>query len=377
MKYLRQLKIKGKLMRFPIYCPDATRAVVRSLDSCDLREAGIEGLILNPYHLASQPGIDVVRKFQGIKRYMNWPGFAITDSGGWQLLSLVYKDPRFGKISDKGVIFYKDSLGRNKKWLFTPEKSIQTQMDLGADIIICLDDCPSKKATRKDYETSVRRTIIWAKRCKEEFQKQLKTEETGAPPSRFQRTRPLLFAVVQGGSDKNLRAECARELVKIEFDGYGWGGWTAKKKGGLNINIGKFIVSQLPKDKPKFALGVGYPWDIIDCVKIGYHIFDCVLPTRDARHKRLYVWTKNPDRTNVLKTDSRKLFRFFYPDKAKHRNDQKPVDKFCDCRLCQNYSRAYLNHLFKIGDSLAWRLATIHNLRVYSRLIQLLRKRIG
>ncbi|MBI4359156.1 MAG: queuine tRNA-ribosyltransferase family protein [Candidatus Nealsonbacteria bacterium] len=371
MPYLKQIKIGKKILRFPVYFPDATRAVIRSLDSQDLIKAGIEGLILNPYHLLSQPGLAVIKKSGGIKNYMNWPGLAITDSGGWQLLSLIYKDKSFGRVDDHGVIFYKGSLGEEKKYFFTPEKSIRVQMDLRTDIIICLDDCPGKKATRKDYETSVRRTIDWARRCKAEYEKQLKKRKipTGA--------RPLLLAVVQGGSDKKLRRKCAQALVKIGFDGYGWGGWTADKEGNLDIETARFIISQLPEDKPKFALGVGYPWDIINSFKVGYHIFDCVIPTREARHKRLYTWTKDPGRVNVLKTNPRKLFCFFYPDKAKYRVDSKRVDQFCDCRLCRNHSRAYLYHLFKIGDSLAWRLATIHNLRVYSKLIEILRKNIA
>lgn len=365
-------------MRFPVYFPDATRAVIRSLDSQDLQKVGIEGIILNPYHLASQPGINVIKKLQGIKEYMSWKGFAITDSGGWQLLSLVYKNPKFGKINDQGVVFYKDSLGKNKKYVFTPEKSIQNQLDIGADIIICLDDCPGKNASKKEIITSVNRTILWAKRCKTEYLKQLqkRTETRPLYDPYDSRKRPLLLAVVQGGSNKKLRARCAKALAEIGFDAYGWGGWTANAKGGLNIDIGKFIVSQLPKDKPKFALGVGYPWDIIEGVKAGYHIFDCVIPTREARHKRLYVWEKDPNKINPLKTNSRKLFRYFYPDKGKYASDKKPVDKYCDCLLCQDYSRAYLHHLFKIKDSLSWRLATIHNLRVYAKLIEILRKNV-
>lgn len=371
MKYLKEIKIRGKTMRFPIYFPDATRAVIRSLDSQDLVKAGIEGLILNPYHLMSQPGLAAIKKAGGIKAYMGWLGFAIADSGGWQLLSLVYKDKSFGRVDDNGVVFYKGSLGEKKRYVFTAEKSIQIQMDLGADIVVCLDDCPAKKATRKDYETSVRRTVNWARRSKAEFFKQLKIRKI--PLS----NRPLLLAVVQGGPNRDLRAECARELVRMGFDAYGWGGWTADETGRLDIKIAKFIIDQLPNDKPKFGLGVGYPWDIIDCFKVGYHIFDAVLPTRDARHKRLYVWTKDPNKINLLKTNSRKLFGFFYPDKAKYRNDQKPIDRFCDCHLCQNYSRAYLRHLFTIGDALAWRLATMHNLRIYTKLIGTLRKSVN
>ncbi len=374
MVYLKRILVKNKALRFPIYCPDATRAVVRSLDSQDLQKAGIEGLILNPYHLLSQPGLKAIKKAGGIKKYMNWQGFAITDSGGWQLLSLIYKDPKFGKITDKGVVFYKDSLGRNKKQIFTPEKSIQAQFDIGVDIVICLDDCPGKNASKKETEKAVERTILWAKRGKTEYLKQLhkhKLTENSSPQA------PLLLAVVQGGNSRKLRAKCAKELAKIGFDAYGWGGWTANEKGGLNTEIGKYIVSQLPENKPKFALGVGYPWDIIEGVKMGYHIFDCVLPTRDARHKRLYVWKKDPRETNILKTNARSVFGLFYPDKQRYAKDLKPVDKFCDCQLCQNYSRAYLRHLFKIQDSLAWRLTTIHNLRVYAKLIEMLRKRLS
>ena len=301
---------------------------------------------------------------------MGWPGFAITDSGGWQLLSLVHKDKKFGKITDKGVVFYKGSLGENKKLVFTPEKSTQLQFDIGADIIICLDDCPGKNASKKETKEAADRTILWAQKCKAEYQSQLKKRKIAA------HNRPLLLAVVQGGNDKKLRAKCAKELVKMGFDGYGWGGWTTDETGKLNLNIAKFIVQQLPPESIKFALGVGYPWNIIDCFKLGYHIFDCVLPTRDARHKRLYVWQKNPDKTNILKANSRNLFAYFYPDKQKYAAGIKPVDPFCDCLLCQNYSRAYLNHLFKIGDSLAWRLATIHNLRIYTKLIELLRKQL-
>jgi len=367
MPYLKSVKIRGRTLRFPIYCPDATRAVIRSLDSQDLVRVGIEGLILNPYHLMSQPGLDPIKKAGGIKKYMGWPGLAIADSGGWQLLSLIYKDKSFGKVDDQGVTFYKGSLGEKKRYVFTPEKSIQLQFEIGADVIVCLDDCPTKHPTKKELAKSVERTIAWAKRCQSEYRKQVKKRRLS------QENRPLLLAPLQGGFDQELRRKCAQELVKIGFDGYGWGGWTGDENNKLGLGIARFIISQLPANKPKFALGVGYPWDIIECFKIGYHIFDCVLPTRDARHQRLYVWAKDPRKVSILKADSRKLFAFFYPGKMKYRKDLKPVDRFCDCPLCQNYSRAYLHHLFAVGDSLAWRLATIHNLRFYSMLLQRLR----
>ena len=368
MNYLKEAKIKGKTMHFPIYFPDATRAVVRSLDNQDLKEAGIEGFILNPYHLMSMPGIKIIKKLGGMKKYMNWPGFAISDSGGWQLLSLIYKNKSFGKITDDDVVFFKSSMGEKKNYHFSPEKSIQIQMNLGTDIIICLDDCPGKDAGKKQIELSTKRTIAWAKRCKIEYLKQIKKRKLSL------KNRPLILAVIQGGQYKNLRKKCADELLKIGFDGYGLGGWVTDKTGKIDLNTIGFISKCLPDNLPKFALGVGYPQDIIDLTKLGYHIFDCVIPTRDARHKRLYTWAKNPDKVNILK--EKNLFKHFYPDKARYASDKKPVSQFCDCRLCQNYSRAYLHHLFKIGDSLAWRLATIHNLRLYTKLIELLRKNV-
>jgi len=368
MNYLKEAKIKGKTMRFPIYFPDATRAVVRSLDNQDLKEAGIEGFILNSYHLMSMPGTRTIKKLGGMKKYMNWPGFAISDSGGWQLLSLIYKNKSFGKITDDGVVFFRGSKGKRKNYYFSPEKSIQVQMDLNTDIIICLDDCPGKNASKKQTELSTQRTIDWAKRCKIEYLKQIKKRKLSL------KDRPLILAVVQGGQYKNLRKKCADELLKVGFDGYGLGGWLTDKTGKIDLDTIGFISKCLPDNLPKFALGVGYPQDIIDLTKLGYHIFDCVIPTRDARHKRLYAWAKNPDKADILK--EKNLFKRFYPDKARYALDKKPVSRFCDCRLCQNYSRAYLYHLFKIGDSLAWRLATIHNLRLYTKLIELLRKNV-
>jgi len=376
MKYLKSIKIGSKILRFPVYFPDATRAVIRSLDSQALLEIGLEGLILNPYHLMSLPGEKAIRKLGGIKKYMSWPGLVVTDSGGWQLLSLVYKDPSFGRVTDQGVVFHKGSLGEKKKYLFTPEKSVQVQFDLDSDILVCLDDCPGRNATKKETERAVFRTIEWAKRCKTEYEKQLKTRSCLTGTSNRTK-RPLLLAVVQGGHDKRLRKICAEGLLKIGFDGYGLGGWLSDKSGRLNLKMIGFISKLLPRNRPKFALGVGYPWDIIDLTKLGFQIFDCVIPTRDARHKRLYVWTKDPQKADILKTNSRRLFKFFYPDKEKYSLDKNPVDRFCDCLLCRNYSRAYLHHLFKIQDSLSWRLASLHNLRLYAKLTEILRKNVA
>lgn len=363
--YLKTFTIKNKKINFPIYLPDATRAVIRSLDSADLLQAKIEGLVVNTYHLMSQPGTTAIESLGGVKKLMNWPGWIISDSGGFQLLSLIHSNPAFGKVTDDAVVFYRGSPNKRRKYYFTPEKSIQVQFSLEADIIVCLDDCPRVKANYAETELSVKRTIDWAKRCQEEYLKQISRRKMN------KKNQPLLLAVVQGGDNKKLRSKCAAELIKINFGAYAFGGWPIGQDGQINTDILNFTAQLLPNDLPKFALGIGNPQAIVDCFKMGYNIFDCVLPTRDARHKRLYVFSQDADTADIL--NNPEVCHHFYIAREKYTRDPKPISAFCDCYTCQNYSRAYLHHLFKIEDSLAWRLATIHNLRTYTKLIEKLR----
>lgn len=368
MGYLKSVKIKNKEMVFPTFFPDATRGVIRSIDSRDLNEVGVEGLIVNTYHLLSQPGMNVMKEIGGIKRMMNWGGFVISDSGGFQVLSLIYQDKSFGTISDQGVRFRRGSKGSSEKYNFTPEKSIQVQFDLGVDIIICLDDVPPVNAKEEEVKKCVERTISWAKRCKKEFEKQLLARKLTAE------TRPKLFAVIQGNQFKDLREICAKGLLKIGFDGYCFGGWPIDSEGNFNSEILEFTVGLMPADLPKYALGVGNPQALVDCVKMGYNIFDCVLPTRDARHQRFYVFKKDPSQIDFFK--DREFYEYVHILREVYTKDSGPISSFCDCYTCRNYSLAYLSHLFKIEDSLAGRLGTIHNLRTYTRLIEELRKNI-
>lgn len=361
MDYLKQTQIRGKTVKFPIYFPDATRAVVRSLDSDDLQKAKVEGVVVNTYHLASQPGASVIDQLGGVKKLMNWPGLVASDSGGFQILSIIQKNPAAGTVTDKGIVF---RAGREKN-LFSPEKSIQVQMALDPDIVICLDDFTPPNAKLDAIEISVNRTVEWAKRGKEEFLKQVEKRKIA------DEDRPLLLAVIQGGDSKAMREKCAQELMKIDFDGYGFGGWPLDKDGKLDFEITSFTASLTPDNVPRFALGVGSPQNILDCFRCGYHIFDCVLPTRDARHRRLYVFDKDPDDPAFL--EPQQIHRYLYILREKFVRDSRPISPYCDCYTCRNYSRAYLHHLFKIEESLAWRLATIHNLRTYTRLIEKLR----
>lgn len=368
MEYLKRFTIKNQKLLFPTFFPDATRAVVRTLDSEDLEKVGIEGVIVNTYHLMSQPGTRVIEKIGGIKRFMNYHGWVISDSGGFQILSLVYKNKKHGNISDKGVTFHWNTKKGKQKINFTPEKSIQVQFKIKTDVMICLDDCPAYRAKENELQLSVKRTIDWAKRCKEEYHKQRELSD------RKESERPHLLAVVQGGNSAKLREKCAQELIKIGFDGYGFGGWPLDQEGNLDLETLKIFSKLTPDHLPRFALGIGTPQDIVECFKLGYQIFDCVLPTRDARHKRLYVFPKEPEQMDLL--NEKKVFDHLYILREKYVRDPQPISEFCDCYTCTNYSRSYLHHLAQIDDSLSWRLFSLHNLRTYSRLIEQLRKLI-
>ncbi|MBD3329564.1 tRNA guanosine(34) transglycosylase Tgt [Candidatus Dojkabacteria bacterium] len=345
--------------------PDATKGVIRSLDTRDLEKLQIEGLVTNTYHLSHSPGSSVLKETQGLKKFMDWDGLLISDSGGFPLLSLIYSGKTDGEISDKGIKFSRKKGRKTKKVLFTPEKSIQMQFNIDSDIMICLDDCPNFDCTENENEQSVRRTINWAERCKTEFEKQCKLRNIPGDQ------RPLLFGVIQGGNETKLRRLCYEKLEEIGLDGYGFGGWPLLDSGEQNEKVLKFVAELIPENKPKYALGVGNPDGIINCRQMGYDIFDCVLPTRDGRHARLYNLNPIVTHGNIFSVES--AFGHMQIIRDKYRRDFGPIDPGCDCHTCQNYSRAYLNHLFNIKDSLAGRLATIHNLKTYMRLIEILR----
>lgn len=349
---MTSIKIRGIDVSLPIYLPDATRGVIKGIDMIDAINAGVEGVVVNTLHLAELGDIG------GVKKFMGFESLVVSDSGGWQVFSLIHRNKTPGKITDEGVEF---TVG-TKKQIFTPEQSIQIQFKIGSDIVICLDDFTPPDATQEKILESVNRTILWAKRCKEEFT--ILTQNIPNPPA--------LLAVIQGGWSYEARKLCASELIKIGFDGYGFGGYVIDPKTSkMDLEIAKYIADLIPDDKIKFALGVGKPYEIAICYKMGWQIFDCTLPTRDARHKRLYVFNYNPQNAQDLL--DKNIYGYVYIDKNKYTHDLTPIEEFCDCHTCKNYSKGYLYHLFNIGDTLAYRLATIHNLRFYTRLIGMLR----
>lgn len=352
---MQEFQLNGKKIQFPIFMPDATRGVVRSIDSTDMTNAGIEGVIVNTYHLKQEIGVKRLKQLGGIKNFMKWPGVVISDSGGFQVLSLI-NDNKNGEISSEGIVYTQND---GKKVKFTPEDSIKMQFSIMPDVMITFDDCPVQGASYEQVKVSVDRTIEWAKRCKVEYEN-INSDN-----------KPLLFGVIQGGDFKKERERCFDDLNEIGFDGYGFGGWPLNVKGEIDLEILSHTASLMPDDKPKYALGVGNPQAVVDCFSSGYDIFDCVLPTRDGRHGRLYLLNPNLDSGNVL--FSQKVYKHAHILDKRYQSVNEPIDPECDCHTCQNYSAAYVHHLFMIKDSLAHRLSTIHNLRTYTRLIEILR----
>lgn len=352
-------------MRFPVFLPDATQAVVRSLDSADLEECRIEGLVMNAYHLMQRPGSSTIQALGGLHKMSGWNRPIITDSGGFQIYSLIHENPKNGRISDQGVVFQPEGAGR--KFQLTPEKSIQLQMGYGADVVICLDDCTHVDASRAEQENSVRRTIAWAARCKKEYSRLLIQKKLN------ENNRPLVFGVIQGGGYEDLRKTCAEALLEIGFDGFGFGGWPLDKDGNLLIDIIAYTRALVPESLPMHALGVGHPKNVAACWEQGYGIFDCAMPTRDARHGRLYTFLNPPDAPHAGLSKGEKWLAYQYINDEKHIRADKPVSPFCDCPTCRRYSMGYLHHLFKINDASFLRLATIHNLRFMTQLTDRIR----
>lgn len=359
---MEAVTIRKNTYTLPQFLPDATRAVVKSIDSNDTLTSGLEGVVVNTYHLMNEPGASVIEKCGGIKKFMKFNGLVVTDSGGWQIFSLIHRNKTAGNISDKGVSF---SVGKHKKTLFTPERAIEVQFDIGSDIIICLDDFTPPKASLSDIQISVERTTLWAQRCKQRYLQLC--EERGLDDT----SRPHIFAVVQGGESLEMRKKSADDLIDIGFDGFGFGGYLVDENSDLDLEVSEKLANLIPDDKVKFALGTGSPYEIAMLRQFGWDIFDCTLPTRDARHMRLYTFV-NPPKTKqeLLVKDN---YSYLYIKREVFKYDTRPVCEDCDCYTCTNFSRAYLHHLFKIEDTLAFRLATIHNLRHYSKIIDLLR----
>ena len=349
-------------IKLPAFFPDGTRGVVKCVDAKDLENCNIQGIVMNTYHLMLKPGLSVIKSLDGLNKMTAWNRPIITDSGGFQVFSLIRENPSMGEIRQNEIIFRTDK----KKHNLSPEKCIQAQLTLGSDVIMALDYCTHPNDPIEVQVKSVDTTIRWAKKCMDVF---LRANEHNS--RRGGNLPPALFGIIQGGNEKTLRKECANALIDIGYKGgFGFGGWPLDEQGQLCEDILAYTAELMP-DGIKYAMGIGKPENIVKCVKMGYNLFDCVIPTREARHNRLYIFNEIFEKKEHITLDNN-FYKYYYILDDSNRRDPRPVSSLCDCLTCTNYSRGYLRHLVSIGDSLGLRLATIHNLRFFSMLMETL-----
>jgi len=329
----------------PVFMPVGTAATVKGLTQDALEKLGARIILANTYHLYLRPGHELVRKLGGLHSFMSWRGALLTDSGGYQVFSLA--DLR--KITDDGVRFRSHLDG--SEHLLTPEKAAEIQLALGADIAMVLDECIETPAPRAVAEAALHRTTAWARRARKYF---LEQAERNGEPAQWQ------FGIVQGATFKDLRRESARQLIELEFPGYAVGGLAVGEAQELTCEMTAEVTALLPKEKPRYLMGVGRPEQLADYVARGIDMMDCVLPTRAARHACLYT------------SEGRVLIK-----NARYAEDQRPIDPRCTCSVCGRYTRAYLRHLFAAGEITAAILATHHNVHFYLDTMRQIREAIS
>ncbi|HCU57322.1 MAG TPA: tRNA-guanine transglycosylase, partial [Anaerolineaceae bacterium] len=304
--------MRKKNLTLPVFLPDATLGYVRAVDSQDLESVGITALVMNTFHLMQKPGSSTIQAYKGLHQYAGWPGVIITDSGGFQAYSLIHQSDQFGSLTDKGIVFRPE--GKDRKFVLSPEKSIQLQFSYDSDVVICLDDCTHVDAPRNEQELSVERTLDWANRCKAEYQRQMDQRQIDDAH------KPLIFGVIQGGGFPDLRRKCAEGLLEIGFDGFGYGGWPLDGKGNLLSEIVGLTRELVPNEFPMHALGIGHPLNLVETYRLGYDIFDCALPTRDARHGRLMRFTIPPE----APLEGKAWLEYVYMQDKKYIKDTRP-----------------------------------------------------
>jgi queuine tRNA-ribosyltransferase len=320
----------------PVFMPVGTQATVKTLSPADLREIGAKIILSNTYHLFLRPGHELIRDFGGLHGFMHWDRPVLTDSGGFQVFSLA----ELRKVTDEGVTF-QSHLDGGAKHIITPEYAVEIQEALGADIIMAFDECIPYPATKDYAQEAMDRTHRWARRCREA------KKENGQ----------ALFGIVQGGMYPDLRKRSAETLVDIGFQGYAIGGLSVGETKPLMYEMIEATEPYLPADKPRYLMGVGTPEDLVEGVDRGIDMFDCVMPTRNARNGTFF--------TSIGKLSIRN---------SRYERDHGPLDPECGCYTCRTFSRAYLRHLFNAGEVLALRLGTIHNLTFYLSLMRRIRE---
>ena len=335
---LGRLKTPHGEVKTPVFMPVGTQATVKSLTPEDLKYIGVEMVLANTYHLYLRPGVEIIKDLGGLHRFMNWDMPLLTDSGGFQIYSL----GELSKVGEEGFTF-KSPFDGSEHFL-SPEDVVNIQESLGADIVMTLDECTSYPATYDHTLNSLELTTRWAGRCK-----QAKSREDQA-----------LFGIIQGGMFPELRRRSAEQIVGIGFDGYGIGGLSVGETKSMMWEMVDSTLPFLPEDQPRYLMGLGKPEDLVEAVSRGVDMFDCVLPTRNARNGSLFT----SEGKVVIKN-------------SEYTRDGAPLDPDCGCYTCRNYTRAYLRHLFMAQEILSARLNTIHNLYYYIELIEKIREAIG
>lgn len=333
------------VVQTPIFMPVGTRGTVKSLTQQHLLELGAPIILGNTYHLYLRPGSDLIERVAGgLHQFMSWPKAILTDSGGYQVFSL----SKLNKVTEEGVVFRSHIDG--SRHLLSPEKSMQIQRELGSDIVMAFDECPELPASRERIRTSMELTLRWAQRC---LNVELKSHQH-------------LFAIVQGGLEPDLRLECIQRMEEMRgphhsngFPGFALGGLSVGEKNDQMVELLNEVAHQLPIHRPRYLMGVGKPMDILRAIAAGIDMFDCVLPTRNARNGQAFTWNGAVNIKNLA-----------------YAEDSGPLDSKCSCQVCQNYSRAYLRHLVSVGEYLGGILLTYHNIAFFLDLTRQARQAI-
>ncbi|MGB6690100.1 MAG: tRNA guanosine(34) transglycosylase Tgt [Terracidiphilus sp.] len=345
-----QLELPHQTVQTPVFMPVGTAGSVKAVAQDVLESLGAEIILGNTYHLYLRPGHESIRRMGGLHRFISWPRALLTDSGGFQVFSL----SQLRKVSDDGVEFRSHLDGSSH--FFTPEHSMDVQIALGADIAMAFDECTEYPADRARAAESLRLTMAWACRSLDHFRAHRNDVPWFDPKAC--RTQ-CLFGIVQGGMYADLRRECAKRLVEMDFDGYAIGGLSVGEPRELTLEMISEVLPLLPKDKPRYVMGVGYPDEIELYSRMGVDMMDCVLPTRAARHGLLFT---SEGRVNIKN--------------KRYAEDQGPPDPACDCMVCRRYSRAYLRHLMQASEPLSGTLNSIHNLAFYLGIMKRVRESI-
>ncbi len=367
------LKTARGNIKTPFFMPCATQGAVKTVSVQEMEKLGAQVLLANTYHLMLQPGEKLASKAGGLHKFINWHKPILTDSGGFQIFSLAGKNKsgqNLVELTRNGVKF--KSYVDGGEYYLTPEKVLKIQMDLGADIAVCLDECVKLPAKKEYIEQSVALTSYWAKKTLNYYKK-------------LRGKKPLLFCVIQGGLNKELRLKSLVDLVKIGFDGYNIGGLSVGETSEEMYAVLDYLCPQIPEDKPHYLMGVGYPEQIVEAVKRGVDMFDCVIPTREGRHGKLFIPHPQPlshsccprdfarDRRGRGELDKENFYKTININRVKFKKDFSAINENSKLPELREYSLAYLHHLFKIKEPLGQRLASLNNLEFYLDLMKRIR----